>query len=112
MKTTHFVSPETGGARPVGALRLVLLTTAFALAMVLTLGAGAPAWSSDGKPIDPWRAWGLRNSPNHIHPHAAPPAVIVVPQSPVVVPRAVWMPGSWAWSWAGWVWVPGHWAWD
>jgi hypothetical protein len=74
MKTTHFVSPRAGGARPAGALRLVLLTIAFAIATVLTLGAGAPAWS-------------------------------------VVVPRAFWMPGFWAWGWAGWVWVPGHWAW-
>jgi hypothetical protein len=96
------------------------LTIAFAIATVLTLGAGAPAWSSDR--IDPWRAWGLQNRahrphhihphrPHHVHPHAAPRAVIVVPQSHVVVPRAFWMPGFWAWSWAGWVWVPGHWAW-
>jgi hypothetical protein len=88
------------------------LTIAFAIATVLTLGAGAPAWSSDR--IDPWRAWGLQNRahrPHHIHPHAAPRAVIVVPQSHVVVPRAFWMPGFWAWGWAGWVWVPGHWAW-
>jgi len=46
---------------------------------------------------DPWRTWGVRETP---------PPVIIVP-----TPPATWVPGSWWWNGFQWVWTPGHWVW-